>query len=71
MARIRLLWWLKFDLLERPAATSLQPPLQCKIQKMKQLLWTANPILVALVCIIIEIFIGFVLIYSLFQGNLR
>ena len=62
MPRIRLLWCLKFDSLERPA-TSLQPPLQCKIQKVKQLLWIANPILVALVCLIIEIFIGFVLIY--------
>ena len=70
MPRIRMLWWPKFDsLLERPAA-SLQP-LHCKIQKMKQLLWTANPILVVWVLLIIEIFIGFVLIYSLFQGSLR
>ena len=60
MPRIWLLWWLKFDSLERPAA-SLQP-LQCKIQKMKQLLWTANPILVAWVLLIIEVLMGFILL---------
>ena len=57
MPRIRLLWCLKFDSLERPA-TSLQL-LQCKIQKVKQLLWTANPIL----AVIIEVLIGSILIH--------
>ena len=61
MPRIRLLWWLKFDSLERPVI-SLQG-LQCK--KEKQLLWIVNPILVVWVLLIVEVLIGFVLIYSL------
>ena len=59
MPRIRLLWWLKFDSLERPAA-SLHP-VQCKIQKMKQLLWTANPILV--VWVLLVVLVPFILVH--------
>ena len=55
MPRIWLLWWLKFDSLERPA-TSLQL-LHCKIQKVKQLLWTANPILAVIIEVLLPSFI--------------